>query len=48
VSQVKHDLMMLWMPTVRRRWKAHKVNQRGIAAIGLEDHGRVHVFPLAQ
>jgi hypothetical protein len=33
VCQVKHDLVMLWVPPVRRRWKAHKVNQRGISKV---------------
>ncbi len=31
MCQVKHDLMMLWVPPVRRRCKALKVKQRAIA-----------------
>jgi hypothetical protein len=33
VCQVKHDLMMLWVPPVRRRWKARKVKQRDISKV---------------
>jgi hypothetical protein len=33
VCQVKHDLMMFWVPSVRRRWKARKVKRRGISNV---------------
>jgi hypothetical protein len=33
VCQVKHDLMMLWVPPVWRRWKARKAKQRGISKV---------------
>ena len=31
MCQVKHDLMMLWVYLVRRRWKALEVEQKAIA-----------------
>ena len=34
MCQVKQDLMMLWVPSVRGRWKACKVKQRGISKVG--------------